>query len=127
MRAETRACAVFIGPHGIGDWSREELDLAKDRSAKDRSYRLFLVLLPGLPVPFDPSSLPPFLSMHTWVDFRKGFEDAASFQPLINAIKGIAPGPSKPIEPNQDVCPYRGLQAFDEEHAEFFFGRESDV
>src|SRR5215208_4151382 len=53
VRVETRSCAVFLGPHGIGDWSREELDLAKDRSAKDRSYRLFLVLLPGLPVPFD--------------------------------------------------------------------------
>jgi WD40 repeat protein len=127
VRGDTRACAVFIGPHGIGDWSREELDLAKDRSAKDRTYRLFLVLLPGLPDPFDPSSLPPFLSMHTWVDFRKGFEDAVRFQPLINAIKGIPLGPSRPIEPVEDVCPYRGLQAFDEAHAEYFFGREADV
>jgi len=26
-----------------------------------------------------------------------------------------------------DACPYRGLQAFDEEHAAFFFGRDEDV
>jgi WD40 repeat protein len=25
------------------------------------------------------------------------------------------------------VCPYRGLQVFEEEHAEFFFGRDADV
>jgi hypothetical protein len=24
-------------------------------------------------------------------------------------------------------CPYRGLETFDEEHAEFFFGRERDI
>ncbi|MDX2230911.1 MAG: caspase family protein [Leptolyngbyaceae cyanobacterium bins.349] len=26
---------------------------------------------------------------------------------------------------NQDICPYRGLEPFDEGHAEYFFGRES--
>ncbi len=72
---KTATCAVFIGPHGIGNWSREELELAKDRSAKDRAYRLFLVLLPGLPEPFDPTDLPPVLSSHTWVDLRAGDED----------------------------------------------------
>ena len=36
-------------------------------------------------------------------------------------------GPAVPIEPRDDVCPYRGLEAFDEEHAELFFGREADV
>ena len=28
---------------------------------------------------------------------------------------------------NADVCPYRGLEAFDEEHAHLYFGRESYV
>ena len=40
------ACAVFVGPHGLGDWVREELALALDRAAKDRAFRLFVVLLP---------------------------------------------------------------------------------
>ncbi|MBV9960459.1 MAG: hypothetical protein JO360_18675, partial [Acidobacteria bacterium] len=95
--------------------------------AKDRSFRVFLVLLPGLSEPFDTSQLPPFLSTRTWVDLRKGIEDARSFQSLINAIKGLPLGPERPIEPRDDVCPYRGLQAFDEEHAELFFGREGDI
>ncbi|HEX8651154.1 MAG TPA: TIR domain-containing protein [Pyrinomonadaceae bacterium] len=121
------ACAVFVGPHGIGSWEDLEYKLAVDRMAKDRSFRVFLVLLPGLPEPFDTSQLPPFLSTRTWVDLRKGVEDARSFQSLINAIKGLPLGPERPIEPRDEVCPYRGLQPFDEEHAEFFFGREGDI
>ncbi len=123
----SNACAVFVGPHGIGSWEDLEYKLAVDRMAKDRSFRVFLVLLPGLPEPFDTSQLPPFLSTRTWVDLRKGVEDARSFQSLINAIKGLPLGPERPIEPRDDVSPYRGLQAFDEEHAELFFGREGDI
>ncbi|MGB7925125.1 MAG: TIR domain-containing protein [Pyrinomonadaceae bacterium] len=126
LRASS-ACAVFVGPHGIGSWEDLEYKLAVDRMAKDRSFRVFLVLLPGLPEPFDTSQLPPFLSTRTWVDLRKGVEDARSFQSLVNAIKGLPLGPERPIESRDDVCPYRGLQPFDEEHAEFFFGREGDI
>ncbi|HJU54174.1 MAG TPA: TIR domain-containing protein, partial [Pyrinomonadaceae bacterium] len=126
LRASS-ACAVFVGPHGIGSWEDLEYKLAVDRMAKDRAFRVFLVLLPGLPEPFDTSGLPPFLSTRTWVDLRKGIEDARSFQSLINAIKGLPLGPERPIEERDDVCPYRGLQAFDEEHAELFFGREADI
>jgi hypothetical protein len=85
---EAGSFAVFVGPNGIGDWVREELELAKDRAAKDRTFRLFPVLLPGLPDPFDAATLPPFVSTHTWVDLRKGFEEAVRFQLLINAVKG---------------------------------------
>ncbi len=121
------ACAVFVGPHGLGAWENEELGLALDRAAKDRSFRLFLVLLPGLPEPFDANTLPPFLSTRTWIDLRSGIENTRPFQLLINAIKGVAPGPDAPVEKRDDICPYRGLRTFDEEHAEFFFGRDSDV
>ncbi|HEY0380076.1 MAG TPA: TIR domain-containing protein [Pyrinomonadaceae bacterium] len=123
----SNACAVFVGPHGVGSWEDLEYKLAVDRMAKDRSFRVFLVLLPGLPEPFDTSQLPPFLSIRTWVDLRKGVEDARSFQSLVNAIKGLPLGPERLIEPRDDVCPYRGLQPFDEEHAELFFGREGDI
>src|ERR1044072_659148 len=121
------ACAVFVGPHGVGSWEDLEYKLAVDRMAKDRAFRVFLVLLPGLPEPFDTSQLPPFLSTRTWVDLRKGVEDARSFQSLVHAIKGLPLGPERPIEARDDVCPYRGLQPFDEEYAELFFGREGDI
>jgi WD40 repeat protein/energy-coupling factor transporter ATP-binding protein EcfA2 len=121
------ACAVFVGPAGIGNWEDMEFKLATDRMAKDRAFRLFLVLLPGLPEAFDASTLPPFLSIRTWVDLRRGIEDVRAFQSLINAVKGLPLSPEKPIEARDDVCPYRGLQTFDEDHAEFFFGRDADI
>ena len=44
---ECPACGVFIGPSGIGDWAREELDAAQNRAAKEPGYRLIPILLPG--------------------------------------------------------------------------------
>jgi len=126
LRASS-SCAVFIGPNGVGDWERLEFQVATQRMAKDRSFRVFLVLLPELPEPFDTSTLPPFLATRTWVDLRKGISDPRTFQQLVNAIFGHAPGPDLPIEPRSDTCPYRGLQPFSEEHAEFFFGRDADT
>ena len=126
LRASS-TCGFFIGPNGVGDWASEELNVALDRAAKDRIFRLFLVLLPAVPEPFDATSLPPFLSTRTWIDLRKGIEDSRGFQLLINAIKGVAPGPETPIEARADICPYRGLQTFNEEDVEFFFGRNGDI
>jgi WD40 repeat protein len=125
--AASSACAVFISGDDVGAWEREEVAAALDRAAKDRSFRLFLVLLPGLPEPFEASALSPFLSTRTWVDFRGGVEETRALQALVNAVKGIPLGREVPLEPRTDICPYRGLQAFEEEDADFFFGRHADV
>jgi hypothetical protein len=122
-----RTCAVFIGPKGVGDCGREEVLVAQDRAAKEAGYRLIPILLPGVPDPFDYSKLPPFLTQRTWVDFRKGLDDEAPLRVLVNAIKGKPPGPSLAHDQADDTCPNQGLEVFDEEHAEFFFGRKRDV
>jgi len=124
---QSSACAVFIGPNGVGDWERLELKVAINRMAKDRAFRLFIVLLPGVPDPFDYNTLPPYLCTRTWVDLREGIEDQRSFKLLVCAIKGIAPGVEVPSKLHADFCPYRGLLIFDEEHADFFFGRDGDI
>ncbi len=121
------SCAVCIGQSGLSDWVNEEVSVAVNRAVKDRSFRVFLVLLPGLPEPFDPSTLPAFLSTRTWVDLRRGVDRLRDIQQLMNAIKGVPTGPTAPVEPVAGVCPYRGLQTFNEEQAEFFFGREADI
>lgn len=125
--AASSSCAAFLGGDEIGAWEREELAVAQDRAAKDRAFRLFLVLLPGAPERFEASTLSPFLSTRTWVDLRAGVHEARSFQALINAVKGVPQGPQRRVERSSEVCPYRGLQPFDEDHAEFFFGRDADV
>lgn len=128
------SCAVFIGANNLGNWEWEELELAQDRAAKDKNFRLIPVLLPGLPEPFDPSILPPFLSTRMWVDFRRGVNDEEAFNLLVCAIRGVAPGPDdknnliqRPGGPGNDLCPYRGLQTFDETDADLFFGREGEI
>ncbi len=87
-------CAVFLGPSGVGPWHNEELRVALDRRARDRtrSYRVIPVLLPGAD-PADPNTLPRFLSRMVWVDFRSGLDDANAFNRLLAGIRGVAPGP----------------------------------
>jgi formylglycine-generating enzyme required for sulfatase activity len=121
-----RASAVFVGPGGLGAWEREEFALALDRAAREPDYRVIPVLLPGVPDPFDPSLLPTFLALRTWVDLRQGTESADALQRLVNAVKGV-PSTPRPAPAPATPCPYLGLRPFDEEDAPVFFGREAEV
>jgi WD40 repeat protein len=121
------ACAVFVGPDDLGDWELQEVAVAIDRAARDRGFRVFPVLLPGVHEPFDPNRLPHFLRTRTWVDFRRGYEDRRALQDLIHAVKGIPFGPEANVVRRDDVCPYRGLEVFDTEHADFYFGRDGEI
>src|SRR5439155_4241505 len=53
--------------------------------------------------------------------------DADGFQDLVCAVTGVPRRRPEPPVGDEDQCPYRGLEAFDEDHAEFFFGREDDT
>ena len=121
----SRACAVVIGSAGLGDWARQELAVAQDRAAKDRDFRLFMVLLPDAIGPDDPSLA--FLATRTWVDLRPGIDDFDGFQDLLSAISGAPRVRPSLRERRKDICPYRGLEVFDEEHAELYFGRADDI
>ncbi len=119
---QSRTCAVFLGPSGLGPWENEEMRVALDERVRTPEFRVIPVLLPDTPMP-ERGRLPRFLSRLRWVDFRKGMEDTHAFYLLTSGIKGVPPVP--PPDVSEDGCPYRGLQPFHEEHAEFFFGREA--
>ena len=130
--AGAAACAVFVGPHDLGAWELQELALALDRGARERSFRVFPVLLPGVGEPFEPNRLPHFLRARTWVDLRRGDEDARGLRDLVNAVKGVPFGAEVGIGVGdapigERVVPYRGLRAFGEQDAGWFFGRDGEI
>lgn len=122
----SRTCAVFLGLTGLGPWENEEMRAVLEERVRTPDFRVIPVLLPDTQMP-ERGRLPRFLSRLTWVDFRKGLiKDEDAFYRLTCGIRGIPPGaPGDGRLPAEDVCPYRGLQPFQGEHAEFFFGREA--
>jgi WD40 repeat protein len=118
------ACVVLVGREGLGDWAREGLAAAKEIGGRDRAFRKVLVLLPGGPEPVDPSLA--FLATNPWIDLRAGVADPHGVDDLTRVLRGADVGPGL-VQAPADVCPYRGLEAFREEDAGLFFGREEDV
>ena len=111
---QSRTCAVFLGPSGLGSWENEEMRDALDQRVRDKYFRVIPILLPGAD-PKDKTTLPRFLRRLIWVDFRQGLEDTEAFHRLSCGIKGIPPeaskraesqDPDKPILPIWNV-PYR--------------------
>ncbi|MBD0255599.1 MAG: sigma-70 family RNA polymerase sigma factor [Cytophagales bacterium] len=83
-----KSCAVFIGAQTPKGWVEEELNTAIGKQISDRSFRVIPVLLPDA----DAKNLNGFLSSRTWVDFKKGIEDADAINLLICGISGTPPG-----------------------------------
>lgn len=126
--SRSRCFAVFVGAEPVGTWVREELDAAIARATGDRSFRVFLVLLPTAPPQFDPTGLHQFLSQRTWVDLR-GLDDPERAAELVaRAVRGEPLASVHHVaEGTGPVCPYVGLRPFDVEDAKWFFGRDADV
>jgi hypothetical protein len=115
---KSRAVAVFIGAR-VGRWQRPEIGFALDRQASDQKFPVIPVLLDGA----DTERSLLFLNM--WIDLRG---DRLGDDALLDVLANAANGAGEAVGAAQlDVNPFRGLAFFDEEHAPFFFGRESFV
>ncbi|MFQ5793681.1 MAG: TIR domain-containing protein [Candidatus Bipolaricaulia bacterium] len=115
-----RAVAVFLGPHDLGLWQKREIGFALDRQVQEekagRVFPVIPVLLPGADLTSG------FLFLNTWVDLHQDLTDSEALDALVRAVRGKEA--VRPEEVRVALCPYRGLRAFGEEHAAFFFGQE---
>ena len=114
-----KAVIVLIGPRGLGNTQQYERELAIVRQSQDPTFPVVPVVLPETTAdrPFD------FLNLLTWVDFSsvaKVSDAPDELARLLGAVRGPPPAGDTAREA---ICPYRGLDAFREEDAAFFFGR----
>lgn len=120
---EYDCAAVFLGPHGLGIWQHNELQLAQNRQAREGDdFPVIPVLLNGWDIERTP---PGFLELFTWVDLRDPGE--VEYEILAAAVRGETPEAAVRVreDAGQLVNPYRGLGYFREEDAPFYFGRDA--
>ena len=95
---ESRSCVVLLGPSGVSNWQREEIDIAVHREIENpSSYRVIVLLLGGANL----MDLPASLHHRLRVGFSAGFSDPVAFRRLVDGIHGrssYAPGsPDAPV------------------------------
>jgi WD40 repeat protein len=126
--AGSRCFAVFVGQEDVGSWVYEELDAAMARAAGDRSFRVFLVLLPTAPKHFEPTDLHHFISQRTWVDLRSVERTERRADLLARSVRGEPLGfVDHSVDATASTCPYVGLRPFDVGDSPWFFGRDPDT
>src|SRR4030095_3807970 len=122
--AACRAVVVCVGPADMGPWQQREAHMALERQAREPSFPVIPVLLPGA------DAVLGFLGQNTWVDLRAQTDDPALIEVLAGAIRRNAPSPEASENIRRTIaaiCPYRGLLYFREEDAPFFFGRDAAI
>jgi TIR domain len=126
---ESQTCVTFLGPNGLGPWQDQEIQAAIDRRVRDKDFHVIPVVLPGAERPRRGAVAGlEFLINASWVEFLKTIDDRKAFNLLVAGITGIKP----PVPPGdakrwEGRRPYRGLEAFGLEDAEFFFGRDKET
>ncbi len=124
IETEAAAVVVLVGPQGLGNTQQYEAQLAITRQAREPGFPVIPVILPGTAPWRWPRG---FLTLQTWVSFaevREPREAPAELQRLLAAIRREA------VDADAVrglVCPYKGLDAFQEEDAALFFGREAET
>ena len=121
--ANSKTAVVFFGPHGVGPWHDAEIDILLERATTRRNdFRVTSILLPGATL----DNVPLFLRRLGRLDFSQQWEDQSHVEELVSFVtgspyrEGLGDLPDEP-------APYRGLERFESEHANLFFGRDHEV
>ena len=94
-----------MGPNGLGPWQKQEVQVAIDKRARDETFPVIPVLLPGAERPRkgDVAFLG-FLINPVWVEFLKTLDDERAFQSFVAGITGTKPSPTDTTR-YVGVCP----------------------
>ncbi|HMB02300.1 MAG TPA: TIR domain-containing protein, partial [Isosphaeraceae bacterium] len=118
-----RGVVVLLGPNGLGHWQRREMALALERQTREATFPVIPVLLPAS----EAGEYSGFLLLNPYADLRGGLEDRDSLTAIVQAVRGSSAAGEPPpdlLRATAAICPYRGLNAFREEDAPLFFGRD---
>jgi formylglycine-generating enzyme required for sulfatase activity len=111
---------ILVGSLGVRRWVKAELTVALKRHFEE-DLPIFALLLPGV----KPENLPPFLSIFQSKSLPEDL-DQVDYKTLTEALKWVS-GADRSVSFGEDVCPFPGLEAFSEDDAPFFFGRQSET
>lgn len=81
---QAKTCVVCIGQQTPTGWFREEIERSLDIQTRNTEFRVIPVLLPEA----SDDSVPEFLSLRTWADFRNGQDQEYAFHVLVQGIRG---------------------------------------
>lgn len=118
---KSKAAVIFIGDEGVGPWQKKEILDVLDKNLADNEYKILPVLLPKQN---DVAiySLPWFLKDIQHISFTSD-TDHYALDVLEQKLKENVKYSNVVIEKN----PYKGLNSFEVEDAEYFFGRNSNL
>ena len=115
---ESRWTLVILTPAYLQDtWQQFDSILATSYGLEVGEWRL-------IPVIKGPCELPPRIRALVSVDLRT--DDPDEWDRLLGQLSSQPLPPQLP-KPMPVDCPYRGLEPFEAQHAEFYFGREAMV
>lgn len=122
--AQSQACAILIGQTGIQEWQQLEVyaSIQQRVEAEGSNFPVIPVFLPDCPDNVKKNA-PQMLRLYEPVTFV-GLDDEEALHRLACGIQGEPPGPQAPAN---IPCPYPGLDAFREELAQYFYGRETEI
>ena len=122
---QSRCCAIFYGPFGLGPWHEVERQLAQLMAAEEwragRRFGIIPVRLPGAP-DWRQLALPPFLRLYTSVDFQY-LSDEEALNRLSAGIRQDAPPPTE----DDTRPPYVGMRPFTEGESDVYTGRSNYI